>query len=318
MAAKDLDVEFFKEVVGPEGVVTDPDDLEIFNVDWMRQYRGSSLVAVLPKTTDQVSRILCHCNERRLPVVTQGGNTGLVGGSVPVGGEVVLSTSRMNLIHSFDPLSGVLVCEAGCILENLDNYLAEKGFVMPLDLGAKGSCQIGGNISTNAGGLRLLRYGSLHGNVLGLETVLADGTVLDILSTARKDNTGYDLKQLFIGAEGTLGVVTRCAIAVPQRSSAINVAMLACPSFEDVGRLLVLARQRLGEICSAIEFMDADAVKLTLERCELVHSPLATDYPHYILVETLGSNETHDTEKLDAFLEEAMGKVRNGDGAHSS
>ncbi|CAM9828442.1 unnamed protein product [Ectocarpus sp. 12 AP-2014] len=139
----------------------------------MKKYRGASPAAVLPSNTDQVSRLLRHCNERRIAVVPQGGNTGLVGGSVPAGragvGEVVLSTSRMKSVVSFDPLAGVLTCEAGCILETLDAYLAEQGFAMPLDLGAKGSCQIGGNISTNAGGLRLLRYGSLHGSVLGLE-----------------------------------------------------------------------------------------------------------------------------------------------------
>ncbi|CAN0403108.1 unnamed protein product [Ectocarpus fasciculatus] len=169
----DADLDFFRGVVGADHVKTSPEDLESFNTDWMKKYRGASPAAVLPGNTEHVSRLLRHCNERRIAVVPQGGNTGLVGGSVPAGragvGEVVLSTSRMKRVVSFDPLAGVLTCEAGCILENLDAYLAEQGFAMPLDLGAKGSCQIGGNISTNAGGLRLLRYGSLHGSVLGLE-----------------------------------------------------------------------------------------------------------------------------------------------------
>lgn len=162
-----------------------------------------------PKSTEEVSAILKHCSARGIAVNPQGGNTGLVGGSVPVFDEVVLSTSLMNKVIALDEFSGVLVCQAGCVLEVLDNYLAERGFMMPLDLGAKGSCQIGGNISTNAGGVRYLRYGSLHGTVLGLEVVLADGTIVDTISTCRKDATGYDLKQLFIGAEGTLGVVTK-------------------------------------------------------------------------------------------------------------
>lgn len=150
-----------------------------------------------------------YCNSRLLAVVPQGGNTGLVGGSVPVYDEVVVSMSRMNQVIAFDEFSGIVTCESGVILEELNSYLEERGFVMPLDLGAKGSCHIGGNVSTNAGGLRYVRYGSLHGNVLGMEMVLADGTIVDSLSTLRKDNTGYDIKQLFIGAEGTLGSEAR-------------------------------------------------------------------------------------------------------------
>lgn len=137
------------------------------------------------------------------------------GGSVPIKDEVVLSLGAMNNVRSFDPISGILVADAGCILEALSQYIAPHGYIMPVDLGAKGSCHIGGNVATNAGGLRLLRYGSLHGTVLGLEVVLPDGTIVDQLTTLRKDNTGYDLKQLFIGAEGTLGVITGVSILTP-------------------------------------------------------------------------------------------------------
>ena len=168
----------------------------------VRRYRGNSRLALRPGSTDEVSRILRHCNERRLSVVPQGGNTGLVGGSVPVDDEIVLSLGRMNRVLSLDATAGSLVCEAGCVLEALQAHVAARGHTMPLDLGAKGSCQIGGNIATNAGGLRVLRYGSLHGSVLGLEAVLADGTVLDALTALRKDNTGYDLKQLFLRLTG--------------------------------------------------------------------------------------------------------------------
>lgn len=156
----------------------------------------------------------------------QGGNTGLVGGSVPVFDEIILSTQLMNQIYHIDETSGILVCQAGCILEKLEEYAADKGLVMPIDLGAKGTCHIGGNVSTNAGGLRLLRYGNLHGNVLGIEAVKADGTVLDLMSNFKKDNTGYHLKHLFIGSEGTLGIVTKVAIACPTASNAINVAFV--------------------------------------------------------------------------------------------
>ncbi|ELU02184.1 hypothetical protein CAPTEDRAFT_166406, partial [Capitella teleta] len=202
------DVSFFREVL-PEAsqVLTTAEDLQGYNTDWMGIVRGDSRAVLRPKSTKEISRVLKRCNDRRLAVVPQGGNTGLVGGSVPVFDEIVISTELMTDVISVDPVSGVLVCQAGCVLERLDGLLREEhDLMMPLDLGAKGSCQIGGNVSTNAGGIRLLRYGSLHGTVLGVEAVLANGDVLDCLSSLRKDNTGYDLKQLFIGSEGTLGV----------------------------------------------------------------------------------------------------------------
>jgi D-2-hydroxyglutarate dehydrogenase len=173
-------------LIEDNAVITEADQLDAYNTDWMKHYKGTAPVALLPKTTQQVSAILKHCSARQLAVVPQGGNTGLVGGSVPVNTEVVLSTSRMNSIVSFDAASGVLIAEAGCILEYLDTWLSDRGFCMPLDLGAKGSCQIGGNVSSNAGGTRFVRYGSLRSTVLGLEAVLADGTVLDLLTANRK------------------------------------------------------------------------------------------------------------------------------------
>ena len=224
------DVAHFKELLGSpsaviDGVTTDAtDDIEPFNSDWMRKYRGHTRLVLKPKDAQEVSKVLKYCNERKLAVVPQGGNTGLVGGSVPVFDEIVINTSRMNQIRSFDAASGVLVADAGVILETADQYLAEREHLFPLDLGAKGSCHIGGNVSTNAGGLRLLRYGSLHGSVLGLEAVLPDGTIVDALSTLRKNNTGYDLKQLFIGSEGTIGLVTAVSIQCPPRPKAVNVA----------------------------------------------------------------------------------------------
>lgn len=195
------------------------DDLQPFNDDWMNKYHGHSQILIKPKTTEEVSAVLKYCNNNNIAVVPQGGNTGLVGGSNPVHDEVILNLSNMNQVRSFDDVSGVLIADAGVILETADNYLAERGFIFPLDLGAKGSCQIGGNVATNAGGLRLLRYGSLHGTVLGLEVVLPDGTIFDSLGGLRKDNTGFDLKQLFIGSEGTIGIITGISILAPKRPS---------------------------------------------------------------------------------------------------
>lgn len=168
-------------------------------------FKGNSKLVLLPKTTEEVSAILRYCNERSLAVTPQGGNTGLVGGSVPVYDEIVVSLKLMNHILDLNSNSSILSCQSGCVLQSLDEYLSKENLMVPLDLGAKGSCQIGGNVSTNAGGLRLLRYGSLKNSVLGLEVVKADGTVLNTMKTSlRKNNTGYDLNQYFIGSEGFL------------------------------------------------------------------------------------------------------------------
>ncbi|KAK4585190.1 hypothetical protein RGQ29_022736 [Quercus rubra] len=254
-----------------------------------------------------VSEVLKYCNSRRLAVVPQGGNTGLVGGSVPVFDEVIINVGSMKQVISFDKVSGVLVCEAGCILENLVSFLDNQGFIMPLDLGAKGSCQIGGNVSTNAGGLRLVRYGSLHGTVLGIEAVLANGDVLDMLGTLRKDNTGYDLKHLFIGSEGSLGIVTKISILTPPKLSSVNLAFLACKDYSSCQKLLFEAKRYLGEILSAFEFLDNESLNLALNHLEGVRNPLPPAmHNFYVLIETTGSDESYDKEKLEAFLLRSM------------
>ncbi|KAK3806465.1 MAG: hypothetical protein J3Q66DRAFT_120710 [Benniella sp.] len=302
------DIAYFQSILAPSGIAQDEEDLERYNNDWLGKYRGQSKLVLKPNSTEQVSKILKYCNDNKLAVVPQGGNTGLVGGSVPVFDEIVVSLSNMNSVRSFDSVSGALVCDAGCILEVLDKYLEERGYIMPLDLGAKGSCHIGGNVSTNAGGLRLLRYGSLHGTVLGLEVVLPDGTILDNLSTLRKDNTGYDLKQLFIGAEGTLGIVTGVSILSPKRSKAINVALLGLDSYDQVQAAFKRSKDELSEILSAFEFWDQEAIKLVKQHLVAgAHDPLQSIYPFYVLIETSGSNKDHDDEKLNNFLEKLLG-----------
>ena len=322
----DLDVQHFASIVGAGHVITAPTELEPFNTDWMGKYRGQSALALRPGSTQEVSRILAHCHARRLPVVPQGGNTGLVGGSVPIADEIVLSLSRMNRILSLDETAGSLTCEAGCVLETLQQHVGARGFAMPIDLGAKvrtrcvctrrvhavcargvcmrcacsvctdcawsvpprltslvlgsqGSCQIGGNLSTNAGGLRFLRYGSLRGSLLGLEAVLADGTVLDNLSPLRKDNTGYDLGQLFIGSEGTLGVITGCSLALPPLPSSVHLAFLGLSSFDAVLAAYAAARRHLGETLSAVEFLDRASMDLVIEQQPSTRDPLQARRP---------------------------------------
>lgn len=313
-------VDYFKELLGKEAALVDgvtagatEDDLEPFNSDWMRKYRGHCRLVLKPGSTEEVSKILKYCNENMLAVVPQGGNTGLVGGSVPVFDEIVVSASRMNQIRFFDEVSGVLVADAGVVLEVADQYLAEKGYIFPLDLGAKGSCHIGGNVSTNAGGLRLLRYGSLHGTVLGIEAVLPDGTILDDLSRLRKNNTGYDLKQLFIGGEGTIGMITAVSIHCPQRSKAVNVAFLGLESYEKLQQTFKEAKTQLGEILSAFELMDSQSQDI-FHKVKDNKRPLEGEHPFYCLIETSGSNSEHDSEKLEKFLEDVMTKELVTDG----
>lgn len=283
------------------------DDLEAFNCDWMRKYKGHTKLVLKPGSTEQVSKILKYCNENMLAVVPQGGNSGLVGGSVPVFDEIVINMSRMNTIRSFDETSGALVIDAGVILEMADRYLVDKNHIFPLDLGAKGSCQIGGNVATNAGGLRLLRYGSLHGNILGMEAVLPDGTIMQDLGVLRKNNTGYDLKQLFVGGEGTIGIITAVSILCPQKCKAGNVAFFALQSYEKVQQVFRAAKEQLSEILSAFEMMDNHSQNL-VQKVTSRRRPLDGEHPFYCLIETSGSNSDHDNEKLEAFLEHVLGE----------
>ncbi|KAL7909549.1 hypothetical protein GGI35DRAFT_386692 [Trichoderma velutinum] len=307
------DVAYFKNLLGGEQAVIDgtnagsEDDLKPFNEDWMHKYRGQSRLVLKPGSTEDVSQILKYCNDRKLAVVPQGGNTGLVGGSVPIFDEIIINMSRMNQIHSFDEVSGSLVLDAGCILEVADQYLAERGYIFPLDLGAKGSCHVGGTVATNAGGLRLLRYGSLHGSVLGMEAVLPDGTVMNDLCALRKNNTGYDLKQLFIGGEGTIGIITKLVIQCPQRSAAVNVAYFGLESYEKAQLAFREAKKQLGEILSAFELMDSRTQQI-VHRIKGEERPLEGEHPFYCLIETSGSNGDHDYEKLEKFLEDVLTK----------
>ncbi|KAK7463739.1 D-lactate ferricytochrome c oxidoreductase [Stygiomarasmius scandens] len=314
-SVRDSDVAHFAKILSPSSVLstlppvsTPRDELDIYNTDWMGKYRGKSTTVLKPKSTQEVSEIVSWCHDKHIPIVPQGGNTGLVGGSVPLKDEVILSLSNMSNVRSFDPVSGILVADAGCILQSLTDYVAPYDHIMPLDLGAKGSCQIGGNVSTNAGGLRLLRYGSLHGSVLGLEVVLPDGTILDQLTSLRKDNTGYDLKQLFIGAEGTLGVITGVSILTPPAPQASNNVILALPTFDNVVPLFKTVKRQLSEILSAFEFIDRTAYDLAVKHGQgrALSDEDVEGAQCFVLVETSGGRREHDEEKLANLLESLL------------
>ncbi|EJU01982.1 hypothetical protein DACRYDRAFT_15938 [Dacryopinax primogenitus] len=315
------DIDHFLTLLPPSSVraslapgTSTPADLEGYNTDWMGKYIGGSRCVLTPKTTEEVSKAMGYCFERGLGVVPQGGNTGLVGGGTPTGeDQVVISLSQMNRIRSFNPSSGVLTADAGCVLQSLATFLASEGYTMPLDLGAKGSCQIGGNISTNAGGLRMVRYGSLHANVLGLEVVMPDGRVLNGLRGLRKDNTGYHLQHLFVGAEGTLGVVTGVSLLTPVLSPSVNLALLRLPDYAAVLRVFGKLKHSLGEILSAVEYFDetawavvsgdgAQGEEVERQVFGAEHVPKGVN----MLIETSGSVAEHDEAKLSSLLEELL------------
>uniref|UniRef100_A0A8R1DP93 D-2-hydroxyglutarate dehydrogenase, mitochondrial n=2 Tax=Caenorhabditis japonica TaxID=281687 RepID=A0A8R1DP93_CAEJA len=301
------DVLAFENFLGKEGVLKD--DITLNTTDWTGQFKGPGSVVLFPKNTEQVSAILAYCSKNKLAVVPQGGNTGLVGASIPVHDEVVLSLSKINNSFSFDDTMGILKCDAGFILEDLDNKLASLGYMVPFDLGAKGSCQIGGNIATCAGGIRLIRYGSLHAHLLGLTVVLPDehGTVLHLGSDIRKDNTSLHTPHLFLGSEGQLGVITSVTMTAVPRPKSVQSAMLAVTSFEKCCEVLKLAKSSLSEVLSSFEFLDEATMKCLKTNLDL-HSVLGTPSAFCVLVETSGSNEDHDMAKMGAFLDECLSK----------
>ena len=301
------DLSHFRSFLPESSVLTS--DLEAYNTDWLQLMKGKSSLVLKPSSTSQVRQILQYCSQRRLAVCPQGGRTGLVLGGIPIYDEIIVNMSNMKRIIELDQQQGIVRCEAGVVLETLNSEVQKQGYVVPLDLGAKGTCQIGGNLATNAGGVRYLRYGSLRGNVLGLEAVLADGTVLDSLHAMRKDNTGYDLKQLFIGSEGTLGIITKAAILLAPKPASVKAAFFGLSTFQDVIQLYHQARSQLGEVLSAFEFLDNETLAVVLKHTPDTTLPLPSQCKFYVLVEVAGSDGKHDSEKLDMFNETAMQKI---------
>lgn len=262
---------------------------------------------VRPRTTEQVSTLLRLCHRENVPVTTQGGMTGLVRGALPNANEIVLSMERMNAVEEVDTSAGAAVAQAGAPLQKIQERVEQEGYVFPLDLGSRGSCTIGGNISTNAGGNRVIRYGMTRDLVLGLEVVTADGTVLHGLRKYIKNNTGIDLKQLFIGSEGILGVVTRAALRIFPAPSGRQVALCALPSFAQLAAFLGLARKHLGGGLTAFEAMWNEYYRLTVERVEGLVVPLPTHHPFYVLIEASGDVDRTQAD-LEKLLETAMGE----------
>src|SRR5438067_9301175 len=262
---------------------------------------GAPQAVLRPASTAEVSRILTLCHAAAQPVVPWGGKTGLVEGA-NADGALALSLERMNRIENIDPAGGTMTVEAGCILQNVAEAADTHGLFFPLDLGARGSATIGGNISTNAGGNRVIRYGMTREMVLGLEAVLADGTILKGVRKYIKNNTGIDLKQLFVGTEGTLGVVTRAALRIFPAPAEQQVALCALSSFDKVRALLARSRERLGGDLTAFEVMWNEYYRLTTELVKGVAAPLPANHPFYVLLESSGS----DAERIRVDLEQML------------
>ncbi|MFI4867727.1 MAG: FAD-binding oxidoreductase [Steroidobacterales bacterium] len=283
-----------RALVGADGLLTDDADTAPFLVDQRHLYRGSALAIALPRSVDEVARIVGWCHEHRVGLVPQGGNTGYCGGATPdeSGRQLLLSLRRLNRIREVDADNFSLTAEAGCVLASVQRAADAVERFFPLSLGSEGSCQIGGNLATNAGGLNVVRYGMARDLLLGIEAVLPDGQQLHGLKSLRKDNTGYDLKSLLVGSEGTLGVITAATLKLwpKMRSSATAFVAIATP--EDAVRLLGLLRSQAGERLSSFELLPRIAIELTTRHVAGVTDPLGDVYPWYILCElTSAANE---------------------------
>jgi FAD/FMN-containing dehydrogenase len=299
-------LERLASIVGPQGLVSAPADLEPYVADWRGIFRGNALAAVRPANTAEVAAVVKLCADTRTAIVPQGGNTGMCGAATPHAGagEIVLSLARMNRIIEVDPLDNTMTVEAGCILANIQQAAADVDRLFPLSLGAEGSCQIGGNLSTNAGGVNVLRYGNTRDLVLGLEVALPDGRVWNGLRALRKDNTGYDLKQLFIGAEGTLGVITGAVLKLFPRPATTATAWTAVPHPEAALELLALLRRDCGERITAFELISRNCLDLVLRHIPGTRDPLSRSHDWYVLAE-LSDARAGDTLRGD--LERALG-----------
>lgn len=295
-------------LLGSDIVVTNPADIEPWLTDWRGVYKGRAQAVVRPFTTQQVSDCLRLCNEHRISIVPRGGNTGLCGGATPdeVQTNVILSLDRMNTIHSIDTIANTMVADAGCILGNLRRAAHDADRLLPLSLAAEDSSQIGGNLATNAGGVNVVRYGMARELVLGIEAVLPNGQIYNGLQTLRKDNTGYDLKQLFIGSEGTLGVITRVALRLHAPTHVRSVVLVAVDSAQQALNLFRLMFGACGPRLQAFEFFTDECLDLVLTHVDGMQQPFEQRHPAYVLIELA---DTAGEEALQALLEDVIGQA---------
>jgi len=299
-----------RAVLGPAGCIDAPERTARFLTDFRGLYLGTTPFVACPATTDEMARVLALCNGARIAVVPQGGNTSYCGGATPSarGDQLVVSLHRLNRIREVDSANFSLVAEAGCVLMDVQAAAQAAHRLFPLSLGSEGSCQIGGNLSTNAGGLAAVRYGVTRDLVLGIEVVLADGRVIDGLSSLRKDNTGYDLRDLFIGAEGTLGIITAASLKLFPQPRTIETAFVAVPGMQAAVDLLARLREATGDCVTTFEYLPRIAVEFACRHIPGVSDPLGVPHPAYVLCEV--STARRDPH-LRSLLEDALGAAMN-------
>jgi FAD/FMN-containing dehydrogenase len=309
----------FRTIVGAAGLADTPEALAGFLAEWRGLYRGSATIALMPASTAEAAALVAICAREGIAVVPQGGNTGLVGGAVarssPERPEVILSARRLRAVRAIDSDNDTITAESGCVLSELQGAAAAVDRLFPLSLAAEGSCQLGGNLSTNAGGTNVLRYGNTRNLVLGIEVVLADGRVYDGLRALRKDNTGYALRELFLGAEGTLGFITAATCRLFPRPRGVATAFVAVADPEAAVALHAAARRQLGEVLTAFELMSRYALELVLTAKPDARDPLDRPAPWYVLLETGGAEtQTAAEQRLESFLDGQIQSDRVMDG----
>ncbi|MDL2202917.1 FAD-binding oxidoreductase [Brucella intermedia] len=302
-------IERFSAIVGEKNALTAPEDLAAYLIEQRDLYHGRTPLVLRPGSTEEVAAIMKLASETKTPVVPQGGNTGLVGGQQPdeSGTAIILSLGRMNRIRNLDTVGNLVTLEAGVILKNLQDAVEKAGRLFPLSLGAEGSCQIGGNLGSNAGGTAVLAYGNMRELCLGLEVVLPTGEVLNDLRYVKKDNTGYDLKDLFVGSEGTLGVITAAVLKIFPQPKGKGVAYAGLRSPEDVLRLFQLATEHAGPSLTGFELMPRVGVEFTVRHVDGVRDPLESPHDWYVLIDISSSRSEEDARAtLETILTEAF------------
>ncbi|MGE8358456.1 FAD-binding oxidoreductase [Pseudomonas sp.] len=301
-------VQALEQVVGKAGLVLDPALMGSYLSDWRNAYRGRAALVVRPGSTEEVASVVRLCHDAGVALVPQGGNTGLCGGSIPddSGQQVVLSLTRMTRIRNVDPANETITVEAGVILQHLQEAAAEAGRLFPLSLGAEGSCTVGGNLATNAGGTAVLRYGNMRDLTLGLEVVLPDGRIWNGLRGLRKDNTGYDLKHLFIGSEGTLGIITAAVLKLYPAIHSRTTAWVALPSPQAAVELIGRMRALCGDRLTGFELMSRQSVEFVLRHVAGCTDPFAEVHPWYVLIQL---SDTLPDAPLAQMLENGLGSA---------
>jgi len=300
-----MNTDKFKKILGSGGYIDNPQEMAAYVEPWRAGKKGKTPLIALPSSTLQVVEIIKICAKEKIAVVPQGGNTGLVAGSTPSqkGDEIVINLSRMNKIREISKEGFFLTAEAGCILEKIQEEAEANNLLFPLSMGSEGSCEVGGFVSTNAGGSSVLRYGNTRDLVLGLEVVLPDGTIWNGLRFLRKDNTGYDMKQLFIGAEGTLGIITAATFRLFPLPKQTVTSFIAISDIAEINKLFLAIKNEIGENISAFEFMSKETLQLVLKHINGSRNPFEELHLYYILAEFSSSYEQDDLkEKIEVLL----------------